>query len=67
MKKRVTIYGKLVNPLRIGERALIRQEGQTLLTSNVEHFIEHPNGEKEIITRNTHYTLKKKEAESVCS
>ena len=62
-KKNVTIFGTLVFPLGIGQRAVIQEKDCVRTTSPVQHFVTKPSGEIQIETRNTWYLLKPAAAE----
>ena len=62
-KKNVTIFGTLVFPLGIGQRAVIQEKDCVRTTSPVQFFAATPTGEIQIETRNTWYLLKPAEAE----
>lgn len=55
---RKMIFGKILAPVKIGERANIRiGPNQVLQTSVVQHMIQYPSGKMEIQTRNSVYVI----------
>lgn len=57
-KKRVLLTGSLSLPLRVGECAFIRQQGQTLSTTTVIQILEASEFGVTFETCNTVYRLK---------
>ena len=56
-KKLTTLYGNLVQPLRVGKCAVIRSGGQTIRTSQVVAIMEISPEQVSYETMNTKYTL----------
>lgn len=59
-KKEITITGSAVNPIKVGEQALIAEsDGSTRKTSVVVHVEEISDTEVRFETQNSIYTLRK--------
>ena len=57
MKAITTLYGNLLQPLRVGECALIRTNGKTMRTSRVVSITSVGPDMVSFETMNTNYTL----------
>ena len=57
MKAITTLYGNLLQPLRVGECALIRTNGKTMRTSRVVSITALSPDQVSFETMNTKYTL----------
>ena len=57
MKAMTTLYGNLLQPLRVGECALIRTNGKTMRTSRVVSITALSPDQVSFETMNTNYTL----------
>ena len=56
-KKATTLYGNLIQPLRVGDCALIRTNGKTMRTSKVVSITALSPDQISFETMNTSYTL----------
>ena len=56
-KKTRTLNGTLMMPLEVGARAMIRHQGQIMLTSQVVAIHSLTENEVRFETKNTHYRL----------
>ena len=56
-KKTRTLNGTLMMPLEVGARAMIRHQGQIMLTSQVVAIHSLTESEVRFETKNTHYRL----------
>ena len=65
-KKEITITGSAVNPIKVGEAALIAEsDGSTRRTSVVMSVEEISDTEVRFETRNTFYTLRKQKSNPI--
>lgn len=52
------IRGTIVEKLVVGEFAFIQlEDGRMMRTSPVRHYVEYPNGNVDIITKNSEYRV----------